>query len=136
MISEDDFRLALERALRAPRRMTRAWRINSGDVIVVAPGGARYRFRGAPKGTGDLWGVVKPFGLHLEVEVKGSKGKPRAAQKRRKAWLELMGGVYVVAVPRGETLEESVAIALREIDAAIAAALESHATIRSFRTCS
>jgi hypothetical protein len=125
MTSEAEFQAALTRALNAPTRSTRVWRVNAGDVLVETERGKR-RIRGARKGAADLCGFVSPHGLHLEVECKRWGGRLSPAQLRHGRVLRAAGCVWVVVYgPReGERLEDAVRAALSAID------LEIHQALR------
>lgn len=119
--AESEFQDALERALNAAERITRVQRINTGLLFVDdGKGGNRKGIRMAKAGTADLVGFVGGgHGWYLEVEVKAAKGRPRKSQLMRAAAILRAGGIHLFVWPRASTLEESVRLALEEIDGAI-----------------
>lgn len=120
---EGIFQRALEIALNAPTRATtRAWRQNSGE-LVIEQGGVRRRVRLAPPGSGDIVVIVKG-GLYVEIETKASRGKLRDAQKARAKWLNSWGALHVSVRPQTKDIGESVRLAMEVIDAAIARRME------------
>lgn len=113
---------ALIAALNAPNRQTRVWRQNVGSVVTRNRAGkATGRFSaGAPVGTGDILGVVRPEGWHIEVETKSHKGKQSEEQLSREAQLTKWGAIYVLCGYSDEmSMDENVAAAVSKVDAAI-----------------
>lgn len=73
----------------------RLWRNHVGQIEDRF--GRTHRF-GVP-GSGDLQGWIKVDGraVHLEVEVKGPRGRLRPGQASHRALVDAWGGIYVVA---------------------------------------
>jgi hypothetical protein len=107
----------LEIALNEPTRATRAWRQNSG-ALLVRKNNATMRVLLAPEGSGDLV-VLERGGLHIEVETKAKGGKLRPAQERRAAFLRSWGALHVAVWPASDDMRVAVRIALTTIDSAI-----------------
>lgn len=70
----------------------RVWNSNTGAA--QTPGGRMVRFN--VPGAADISGIIRG-GKRLEVEVKTGTGAPSLAQKRFRAMIEAMGGLYVLA---------------------------------------
>lgn len=113
MSEEGEFQRALEVRLNRPGGPLRVWRQNAGEIL-VRKGSAKYLFRGGPPGIGDLVGVVRGSGIHIEIECKARHGKDREAQLARAKLVPAWGGVYVKV--RGPDVDA----AEREIMAAVA----------------
>lgn len=123
-IAELPYTHALIAALNAPNRQTRVWRQNVGSVVTRNRAGkVTGRFSaGAPVGTGDILGVVRPDGWHIEVETKSHKGKQSEEQIQRAELLSKWGAIYVLCgYSDALSMDENVAAAVSKVDAAIAA---------------
>ena len=90
----------LEREIQAKIRLAlgsrpdvRLWR--QGVGMARTESGTVMRF-GEP-GQADLSGIVAPWGIRLEVEVKRPGEKPTDAQARWGRMIERFGGIYIVA---------------------------------------
>ncbi len=118
---EAEFMRALMIAWGARREFT-FWRQNCGSVVVRDRQGAPLRqFDAGPAmGAADLIGFCHGDGLHFEVEVKGHRTKLSRAQETRAKFVREAGAVYYVArYDEMRGLELSVALATRELLAAI-----------------
>ena len=76
-----------------------AWRQNAGAV----PG------RRAPlesKGIGDVVAILKPYGRHLEVEVKTGRDRQRPEQTLHAAAVRRAGGIYILAKDFDDFVEQ------------------------------
>lgn len=123
-VLENTFQARLLAEINAPARDTRVERQNVGSVAVRDEEGELQRFfhAGPKAGAGDLSGIVRPEGWRLEVEAKAAETRVRVAQKRRAKFIEAWGGVYVQCrYQAGRTMDENVASAILQIDAAIEA---------------
>lgn len=82
----------------------RLWRNHVGQVEDRF--GRTHRF-GVP-GSGDLQGWIKVEGraVHLEVEVKGPRGRQRPGQRAHQSLVDAWGGIYVVARSVDEAVEK------------------------------
>lgn len=125
---ERDFQQHLVAALNAPGRATRVWRQNAGKLRVKDERGERW-VEGAPKGAGDLVGVVRPEGTHIEIEVKGARTPHTTEQKRWGEMIARLGGIYVVVrYDELKPLSENVLDAVAQIDGDIDARRAREAT--------
>jgi hypothetical protein len=97
------------------------WRQNAGRIAIRGASGVRY-FEGAPRGAGDLAGFVRPSGVHVEIEFKGSRGRQSRAQVIRERILTESGCVYVLCeYDARATMVENVERAVEKINAAVMA---------------
>jgi len=71
----------------------RLWQQNTGAAITQK--GALVRF--GVKGQADISGLRRPTGQRIEIEVKTGSATTSAAQRKYRAMIEAMGGLYVVA---------------------------------------
>lgn len=66
------------------------WRQNLGSHH-------RHRLASASRGVGDIIAVMKPSGVHLEIEIKTGKDRLRKDQVKHAERIEKAGGKYIVA---------------------------------------
>lgn len=59
------------------------------------PGAYAVRFN--PKGTGDIVGLIKPWGRLLMIEVKAENGRQRPEQEVMQRVVTAFGGLYILA---------------------------------------
>jgi len=73
-----------------------AWRQNTGVRREEHKGKTRF-IRYGESGCADISGVIRPWGVRLEIEVKRRGKKQSEAQKRWQERMEKSGAVYFVA---------------------------------------
>ncbi len=68
--------------------------------------GGRGRFKFGKKGQADISGIIRPWGIRLEIEVKTKKGKLSDEQEAFGDMIRRSGGVYIVTSDLDEMLAE------------------------------
>lgn len=107
-MTEQAFMRALMPALVAALPI-RIWRQNAGKFETTRG----HWVEGAPKGAADLVGLViagQHKGRHLEIEVKGPKGRQTDEQRNWERRIREFGGIYVVAQDDGSPAAVSRAV--------------------------
>lgn len=90
-------------------RDVRVWRNNRFVGLAIGKDGRERLVSAGVNGQADISGIVGPWGIRLEVEVKVGKDKQNEDQKNFQAMIERLGGIYVVARNATEGLGQVVA---------------------------
>lgn len=95
-VKESDIQSAILQSLEY-RRDVVCWRSNTGAAQLPGKGGVmRPVFFGLP-GAGDIVGLIRPWGTHLEIEVKRPGGKQNENQRAHETRVLAAGGIYILA---------------------------------------
>lgn len=95
-VRETDIQRAIFESLRWRRDLV-IWRTNTRVIDMPGQGGRRRPVQFGVTGGGDITGIVKPWGLHLEIEVKRPGNKQSPQQLKREQDLRAAGALYVLA---------------------------------------
>jgi len=104
---EQGIKAAIVEALQFRRRDVTVWTQNSGAAMMTGRGGRPQPVRFASiDGIADIVGLIKPWGVHLEIEVKVPGGKQRPSQLEHERRIRDAGGVYYVATSVNDALRQ------------------------------
>lgn len=79
------------------------WRTNTGAHRATYRDKQRF-VRFGVVGGGDITGLIKPWGVHLEIEVKREGGEQTENQEKHERRVRSAGGVYILARSAGEAM--------------------------------
>lgn len=112
------------------RRDIVAWRTNAGAAKMAGAGGRIRPVFFGKKGGGDITGLIKPWGVHLEIECKRPGGKQTVHQIAHEHNVRACGGVYLL-VDSIDDFRRKLDEALTELNARFAFTVPREETLRT-----
>ena len=90
--------ITAELLIRIPERFPniRVWRNNRVDAMAIGKGGKPRRIQAGIDGQADISGIIGPWGVRLEIEVKAGKDRLRESQLSFAEMIMKHGGAWCV----------------------------------------
>ncbi len=102
---ETDLTRAVLDAIALRCKWASVWRMNAAAGRLIYPNGRTSRFmRFGRPGQADLTGVIAPWGVRLEIEVKTPSGEQRDDQRTYAEEMIAAGAIYLVVTSPAEAV--------------------------------